>query len=119
MTSWTETLAHLILIFLKALPKEIVAQTLFLLSFFNLLHFFYDRAKDKQKSLSKDDLMDRNPGSPYIDVEALSDEDSTQSQKLCTDQAEDQRVLTLAEQFLAAMPARIKNDQGEKTFRTF
>ena len=60
--------------------------------------------------------MDRNPGSPYIDVEALSDEDSTQSQKLCTDQAEDQRVLTLAEQFLAAMPARIKNDQGEKTF---
>ena len=80
---------------------------------------FYDRTKDKQKSLSKDDLMDRNPGSPYIDVEALSDEDSTQSQKLCTDQAEDQRVLTLAEQFLAAMPARIKNDQGEKTFRTF
>ena len=63
--------------------------------------------------------MDRNPGSPYIDVEALSDEDSTQSQKLCTDQAEDQRVLTLAEQFLAAMPARIKNDQGEKTFCTF
>ena len=60
--------------------------------------------------------MDRNPGSPYIDVEALSDEDSTQSQKLCTDQAEDQRVLTLAEQFLAAMPARIKNDQGEKNF---
>ena len=80
---------------------------------------FYFRAKDKQKSLSKDDLMDRNPGSPYIDVEALSDEDSTQSQKLCTDQAEDQRVLTLAEQFLAAMPARIKNDQGEKTFLTF
>ena len=72
--------------------------------------------KTSTKSLSKDDLMDRNPGSPYIDVEALSDEDSTQSQKLCTDQAEDQRVLTLAEQFLAAMPARIKNDQGEKNF---
>ena len=84
-----------------------------------IILIFYDRAKDKQKSLSKDDLMDRNPGSPYIDVEALSDEDSTQSQKLCTDQAEDQRVLTLAEQFLAAMPARIKNDQGEKTFCTF
>ena len=65
--------------------------------------------------MSKDDLMDNNPGSPLIDVEALSDEgESTQSQKLCTDQAEDQRVLTLAEQFLAAMPARIKNDQGEK-----
>ena len=64
--------------------------------------------------MSKDDLMDNNPGSPLIDVEALSDEgESTQSQKLCTDQAEDQRVLTLAEQFLAAMPARIKNDQGK------
>ena len=66
--------------------------------------------------MSKDDLMD-NPGSPYIDVEALSDEDSTQSQKLCTDQAEDQRVLTLAEQFLAAMPARIKNDQGDEVMQ--
>ena len=47
------------------------------------------------------------PGSPFIDVEALSDEDSTQSQKL-NHETEDQRVLTLAEQFLAAMPARIK-----------
>ena len=99
--------------------KKLLLEISFYCHFFNLLHIFHDRAKDKQKSLSKDDLMDRNPGSPYIDVEALSDEDSTQSQKLCTDQAEDQRVLTLAEQFLAAMPARIKNDQGEKTFRTF
>ena len=82
-----------------------------------LCFFFVQfRAKDKQKSMSKDDLMD-NPGSPYIDVEALSDEDSTQSQKLCTDQAEDQRVLTLAEQFLAAMPARIKNDQGDEVMQ--
>ena len=37
--------------------------------------------------------------------------------KLCTDQAEDQRVLTLAEQFLAAMPARIKNDQGDEVMQ--
>ena len=41
-----------------------------------LCFFFVQfRAKDKQKSMSKDDLMD-NPGSPYIDVEALSDEDN-------------------------------------------
>ena len=71
--------------------------------------------------MSKDDLMD-GPSSPYIDVEALSDEDqSTQSQRLCSganpdilniinNKTDDQRVLTLAEQFLAAMPARIKHD---------
>lgn len=69
------------------------------------LFFFYS-----SKLKSRDDINQR-PGSPFIDVEALSDEDSTQSQKL-NHETEDQRVLTLAEQFLAAMPARIKKDQS-------
>ena len=68
------------------------------------------------KLKSRDDIHNHHhsqrPGSPFIDVEALSDEDSnTQSQKL-NHETEDQRVLTLAEQFLAAMPARIKKDQS-------
>ena len=78
--------------------------------------------REKQKSASKDDLINAservayNPGSPIIDVETLSDEEypkeSTQSQRLSLtdtsnlDSSGDQRVLTLAEQFLAAMPAR-------------
>ena len=62
--------------------------------------------KEKQKKDNNLEALEA-PGSPFIDVEALSDEDTNQSQKL-NEQAEDQRVLTLAEQFLAAMPARIK-----------
>ena len=72
--------------------------------------------REKQKSASKDDLINGRPGSPIIDVETLSDEEypkeSTQSQRLSLtdtsnlDSSGDQRVLTLAEQFLAAMPAR-------------
>lgn len=74
------------------------------------LTFFRMREKPL-RSASKDDIID--PGSPFIDVEALSDEDengaaSTASRRL-DDQVEDQRVLTLAEQFLAAMPDRIKH----------
>ncbi|XP_059085704.1 calmodulin-binding transcription activator 1-like isoform X2 [Tigriopus californicus] len=70
-----------------------------------------------------------NPRSPIIDVEGLSDEDQEEKSKkkrdsvfkeptpekpLPTtnhlDEVEDQRVLTLAEQFIAAMPDRIKNE---------
>ena len=85
--------------------------------------------REKLKSASKDDILDR-PGSPIIDVETLSDEEypkeSTQSQRLSLTDATsnldpasgDQKVLTLAEQFLAAMPARIKhpNDHSHHHF---
>lgn len=68
-----------------------------------------------------------NPRSPIIDVEGLSDEDQEDKSKKKRDnvfkeptpekplpsinhldEVEDQRVLTLAEQFIAAMPDRIK-----------
>lgn len=55
-----------------------------------------------------------NPYSPYIDVEALSDGDEKveceQDIKEEPESPEGQRVLDLAEQIIAAMPARIKNE---------
>lgn len=69
-----------------------------------------------------------NPGSPFIDVEGLTssddggdedeEEDSQQDQpgeKMKREEevevkTEDEKVLSLAEQFIAAMPDRIKNE---------
>ena len=61
-----------------------------------------------------------NPGSPIIDVEGMSseeDEDKVEGDEVKVEaevggQTEDQRVLSLAEQFIAAMPARIKNQEA-------
>ncbi|CAB3378064.1 Hypothetical predicted protein [Cloeon dipterum] len=49
--------------------------------------------------------------SPLIDVEALSDDESEAKASNVGDQ--DARVLTLAEQIIAAMPDRIKNESEE------
>ena len=60
---------------------------------------------------------DVHPGSPIIDVEGMSDEneeevmeDGQRSSEDHEETSEDQKVLSLAEQFIAAMPARIKNE---------
>ena len=63
-----------------------------------------------------------NPGSPIIDVEGMSSEEENECEKVKGGEAkgeaedggqtEDQRVLSLAEQFIAAMPARIKNQEA-------
>ena len=60
---------------------------------------------------------DVHPGSPIIDVEGMSDENEEEvmegGQRTSEDHeetSEDQKVLSLAEQFIAAMPARIKNE---------
>ncbi len=75
------------------------------------------RIRLKSGSLEDPYAENNNPGSPFVDVEALSDEDSnTQSEKLSSE-TEDQRVLSLAEQFLAAMPARIKHDHQDVYMR--
>ncbi|XP_059490019.1 calmodulin-binding transcription activator 1 isoform X4 [Neocloeon triangulifer] len=52
--------------------------------------------------------------SPLIDVEALSDEESEAKASNVGEQ--DARVLTLAEQIIAAMPDRIKNESEELMF---
>ena len=65
------------------------------------LEFQTQRLIFKVKKKYRKELME----SEFIDVETLSDEDQSQSQKLTTDQ----RVLNLAEQFLKALPERIKN----------
>ncbi|XP_022907553.1 calmodulin-binding transcription activator 2 isoform X3 [Onthophagus taurus] len=49
--------------------------------------------------------------SPLIDVEAVSDDDSDAHNSVVGEQ--DARVLTLAEQIIAAMPDRIKNESEE------
>ena len=75
-----------------------------------------ESAKHQQEKLDEDE----DPGSPFIDVEAVSDEEaekglaaaSVKAEIKANEATEDQRVLTLAEQFLAAMPARIKNNDG-------
>ncbi len=77
------------------------------------------RESAKQKLVEQED-HDGGPGSPFIDVEALSDEDNNDksaktSNSKAVEATEDQKVLTLAEQFLAAMPARIKyNDHDHE-----
>ena len=62
-----------------------------------------------------------NPGSPIIDVEGMSSEEEENEKAEGGEakgeaedggQTEDQRVLSLAEQFIAAMPARIKNQEA-------
>ena len=62
-----------------------------------------------------------NPGSPIIDVEGMSSEEEenekveggeAKGEAEDGGQTEDQRVLSLAEQFIAAMPARIKNQEA-------
>ncbi|KAL1497599.1 hypothetical protein ABEB36_008531 [Hypothenemus hampei] len=56
--------------------------------------------------------------SPLIDVEAVSDEDD---RDVCSGNAvgdQDARVLTLAEQIIAAMPDRIKNESEEHLMET-
>ena len=65
-----------------------------------------DEAKDQVIKIQKPAPKGRN--SPIIDVENLSDEEE---KKVKEEPTEDQRVLSLAEQFIAAMPARIK--EGE------
>ena len=63
-----------------------------------------------------------NPGSPIIDVEGMSDENEEEegmeygAGSADDDQdetSEDQKVLSLAEQFIAAMPARIKTQSND------
>ena len=62
------------------------------------------------------------PDSPFIDVEGISDEEDQPKAKkesedgdlaIKLEEVEDQKVLTLAEQFIAAMPERIKNESDE------
>lgn len=50
------------------------------------------------------------PGSPMIDVEGVSSEGEDEEEN--QEDEEDEKVLTLAEQFLAAMPDRIKFETG-------
>eukprot|EP00095_Tigriopus_kingsejongensis_P010378 maker-scaffold251_size238241-snap-gene-1.17 protein:Tk10378 transcript:maker-scaffold251_size238241-snap-gene-1.17-mRNA-1 annotation:"calmodulin-binding transcription" len=82
------------------------------------------RNTSSEKMLQQKSRRD-DPSSPIIDVEGLSDEEHEDRSKkkrdslfkepspekpLSCEEAEDQRVLTLAEQFIAAMPDRIKNE---------
>ncbi|VEN53158.1 unnamed protein product [Callosobruchus maculatus] len=52
-------------------------------------------------------------GSPLIDVEAVSDDDEREITPNSTVGEQDARVLTLAEQIIAAMPDRIKNESED------
>ena len=61
-----------------------------------------------------------NPASPFIDVEAVTDEEEEEETKAEEESKtgggeqakEEQKMLSLAEQFLAAMPDRIKYEQS-------
>ena len=65
-----------------------------------------------------------NPASPFIDVEAVTDEEEEEEEEMKTEASktggggggeqakEEQKMLSLAEQFLAAMPDRIKYEQS-------
>ena len=63
-----------------------------------------------------------NPASPFIDVEAVTDEEEEEEDEMKTEASktgaggeqakEEQKMLSLAEQFLAAMPDRIKFESG-------
>ena len=81
----------------------------------------------RRERAKEEDMNASPPSSPFIDVEGLSDEDDLEvkvskvdaNEDDDVDDEEDQKVLTLAEQFIAAMPERIKTSASEPMQQDF